>query len=126
MIGVPGFCAALLALQAAATPSRTPDQIAFSSDRTGKQYDIYVMNADGTGVTNLTNHAGNDMNPAWSRDGSKIAFQSNRDGNFEIYVMNADGSNQTRLTNNRANDVVPSWSPDGDRVAFLSFRDGTS
>jgi Tol biopolymer transport system component len=49
--------------------------------------------------------------PAWSPDGSRIAFESYRDGNFEIYVMNADGSGQTRITNNTANDESPDWSP---------------
>ena len=50
----------------------------------------------------------------------KIAFSSNRDGNWEIYVMNADGTNQTRLTNDAGPDDYPSWSPDGTRIAFLS------
>ncbi len=48
---------------------------------------------------------------AWSPDGTKIAFNSDRDGNSEIYVMNADGSNPTRLTNNPDSDSNPSWSP---------------
>lgn len=55
---------------------------------------------------------------AFSGTNGKIAFQSNRDGNFEIYVMNADGSNQTRLTNNSASDVYAAWSPDGTKIAF--------
>ena len=54
---------------------------------------------------------------------ARIAFASNRDGNFEIYVMDADGGNQRRLTNNPGNDVSPSWSPDGKRIAFVSYRD---
>ena len=54
---------------------------------------------------------------------ARIAFASNRDGNFEIYVMDADGGNQRRLTNNPGNDVSPSWSPDGKRIAFSSDRD---
>ena len=58
------------------------------------------MNADGTGQTRLTNNAAFDIEPAWSPDGTKIAFASDRDGNVEIYVMNADGTGQTRLTNN--------------------------
>jgi Tol biopolymer transport system component len=49
--------------------------------------------------------------PAWSPDGTRIAFESERDGNLEIYVMNADGSGVTRLTNDPASDSTPAWSP---------------
>src|SRR5205814_9520420 len=56
---------------------------------------------------------------------AKIAFDSNRDGNFEIYVMNADGSGQRRLTRNPAKDVSPAWSPDGRRIAFARDRGST-
>jgi len=58
----------------------------------------------------LTNNPANDNNPSWSPDGSKITFETDRDGNYEIYVMNADGSNVQRLTNNPANDWFPNWS----------------
>ena len=54
----------------------------------------------------------------------KIAFGSDRDGNFEIYTMDADGGGQTRLTEDPAEDHSPSWSPDGSRLAFVSTRDG--
>jgi WD40 repeat protein len=54
----------------------------------------------------------------------KIAFYSDRDGNYEIYTMNVDGSEQVRLTNNPADDVYPSFSPDGSKIAFTSTRDG--
>src|ERR1051326_8114570 len=54
----------------------------------------------------------------------KIAFATNRDGNFEIYVMNANGSNQTRLTNVAGFDMDPTWSPDGKKIAFRSSRSG--
>jgi TolB protein len=63
--------------------------------------------------------------PAWSPDGSRIAFTSNRDGNPEIYVMNRDGSNLHRLTNNPAIDVTPTWSPTGNQIAWVSDRTGT-
>ena len=101
-------------------------KIVFFSDRDGNA-EIYVMNADGSSQTNLTNNpAADDEFPAWSPDGSKIAFTSRRDGNAEIYVMNADGSSQTRLTNNPAADYLPAWSPDGSKIAFASSRDGNA
>jgi Tol biopolymer transport system component len=56
-------------------------------------------------------------------DTTKIAFQSNRDGNYEIYVMDSDGTNQTNLTNNPATDGNPYWSPDGSQIVFVSQRD---
>ena len=61
-----------------------------------------------------------------SNAGSRIAFASDRDGNFEIYEMNADGSDQTRVTTNEADDLGSSWSPGGGRIAFWSNRDGNA
>jgi len=84
------------------------EKIAFYSNRDGN-YEIYVMNSDGTGVTRLTNNAAEDSYPSFSADGTKIAFYSNRDGKDEIYVMNSDGTGVTRLTNNVAADYRPSW-----------------
>jgi Tol biopolymer transport system component len=99
-------------------------RIAFVSDRDGNR-EIYTMNANGTGVTRLTNNVVNDAQPAWTSDGAKIAFVSDRDGNDEIYAMNADGSDIVRLTNDPAFDGTPAWSPDGTRIAFESTRDGS-
>ena len=73
---------------------------------------IHIMNAHGAGDTRLTNAAADGFWPAWSPDGAKIAFMSERDGNWEIYVMNANGSSQTRLTNNSGYDGSPAWSPE--------------
>ena len=86
--------------------------------------DIYVMNADGSGIRKLTHNAAYNAEPAWSPDGRKIAFRSTRNGNRDIYVMNADGSGKRNLTRNPAQDGRPSWSPDGRRIAFVSNRDG--
>ena len=97
-------------------------KIAFHSFRDGN-YEVYVMNADGSAQTNLTNNPESDTYPVLSPDGSKIAFRSFRDGNYEVYVMNADGSAQTNLTNNPESDWNPMWSPNGSKIAFQSNRD---
>jgi Tol biopolymer transport system component len=73
--------------------------------------EVMVMNADGSGVQNLTNYpAAYDLQPAWSPDGSTIAFVSFRTGNSEIYVMNADGTAPRNLTQNP---LVPGSNPGG-------------
>lgn len=97
--------------------------IAFQSTRAGNA-EIYVMKADGSGVTRLTNNPANDGQPAWSPSGAKIAFVSDRAGNSEIYVMNANGSGVTRITHNAAVDKAPAWSPDGSKIVFVSNRVG--
>ena len=79
-----------------------------------------MMNADGTGVSRLTNQPSTDSWPSWSPDGLKIAFGSRGKGLFsDIYVMNADGSNQRRLTDRPTAGAFTSWSPDGSKIAFL-------
>ena len=102
-------------------------KIAFVSDRDGNG-DIYVMNADGSEQTRLTNtHPYINVEPDWSPDGSRIVFASGRDKRADIYVMNADGSEQTRLTDvlgYSGLDEFPSWSPDGRRIAFASYPVG--
>src|SRR5436853_386165 len=114
-----------VALVVASSSFASPGQngkVAFSSFREGN-FETYAMNANGTGQVNLTNTpAAADQKPAWSPDGTKIAFWSDRDaGNEEIYVMNADGSNPVDLTNDPNTDFQPAWSPDGSKIAFSSF-----
>jgi len=98
-------------------------RIAFQSDRDGS-LELYVMNADGSAVSRLTNNPAVDVFPAWSPDGSQIAFSSDRDGFPDIYLINADGTNLRRLTNSPSSDILPAWSADGTEIAFVSNRDG--
>ena len=112
-------CVAILLVTAAPAQATFPGdngRIAFSSNRDGN-YEIYTMNADGTGVARLTNDPGEDRTPSWSADGRKIAFQ--RD--FEIWTMNADGTNQAVLSSDPgvAYGEDPSWSPDGRKIVFV-------
>ena len=108
------------------TPVFQLGKIVFMSglDSTGKVPQIYIMDVDGGNWKRLTNNMGGDWWPEWSPDGTKIAFNSVRDGNHEVYIMNTDGSNQINLTNNPAADGQPTWSPDSSKIAFNSDRDG--
>ncbi len=102
--------------------------IAFTSNRSGGETsdfnynEIYVMDADGENVVKLTDNNYNDCHPSFSYDGSKLVFESWRDGNHEIYIMNNDGSNQVNLTNNGAADGEPAYSPAGNKIVFSSDR----
>ena len=84
------------------------------------------MNPVGGDQVNITNHPADDGFPSWSPDGTRIAFASDREGNFDIYVMGSDGSGQVRLTSDPADDVFPAWSPDGTAIAFETERDGNT
>jgi Tol biopolymer transport system component len=102
------------------------NRIAFYSSReTGTlTNEIYTINPDGTGLTRLTSNAADDRNPAWSPDGTRIVFASDRAGRgrgaSHLWVMNADGTGLKQLTFGQGEDQ-PAWSPDGTRIAYSIY-----
>lgn len=94
-------------------------KITYSSRPSGTDH-IYIMNEDGTGVTQLTNTAYNDRTPEWSNDGTKIVFNRTNDGEA-IYKMDANGSNVTRLSGSAAGDLLPGWSHDGTKIVYTKI-----
>jgi Tol biopolymer transport system component len=119
-------------------PSWSPDgsRIAFTGSRApyivNGDEEIYVINTDQSGPVylmsagRLTNNTSADEHPAWSPDGSKIAFTSSRSGDWaDIYVMNTDGTGQVNVTRGGHIESHPAWSPDGSKIAFTKYENGT-
>jgi Tol biopolymer transport system component len=80
--------------------------------------EIYLMTNNS--ITQLTDNTWNDEYPAWSPDGTQIAFTANREGHYDIFMMETDGSNIIRLTTSKADEKEPSWFPDGKSIAYSS------
>ncbi len=102
--------------------SWSPDSTRFAVQRmVDENFEICVLNADGSGLVNVSDHPSFDADPAWSPDGTEIVFVSDRDGDLEIYRMAADGSSVIQLTANEEMDMEPAWSSDG-KICFVSDR----
>lgn len=109
------------------TPTRVvlPGKMCYMAQGTPHEpWSLWVMSDDGSDPVRLTDGTSDDSLPAWSPDGKRIAYVSNRDGNRDIWVMNADGTHRTNVTRSAADEWTPAWSPDGASIAFASNRDG--
>lgn len=95
-------------------------KIAFTSPRENYNYEIYIMDVDGTNQENISNNSGTNLHPSWSPNGTKIAYSY-----YSIlYLMDADGTNQERLNDlNTYDDYSPCWSPDGSQITYSSTDD---
>lgn len=88
------------------------------------QQDLFAL-APGQGApVKLTNHPGDDREPRWSPDGTRIAFMSNRAGNWDLYILDLATGDTTRLTSNTGYDGAPTWSPDSQWLAYESYQNG--
>ncbi|MGD8397928.1 MAG: DPP IV N-terminal domain-containing protein [Anaerolineae bacterium] len=101
------------------------DRIAYHGcDQRGDNCGVWVMKPGGFSPARLTTDT-SDTAPAWSPDGSRVAFVSARTGNWEIWLVDIATGQERRVTDHEATDVAPAWSPDGQQIAFLSNRGGT-
>jgi TolB protein len=103
-----------------AYPQLSPDEtkIVFQSNRLGN-WDIFIVDSDGTNLHQLTTDTLNEVTPKWSPDGKRIVYCIDVDTvNSDIYIMDADGKNKKRLTTFPGDDSHPNWSPDGKQIIF--------
>lgn len=110
-------------------PAGVPGRLVFATNRNFGQWDLYLMNPNGTNMGQLDPSLANDLWANWSPDGNRIVFQSDRipqagdSVNYNIFVIGVDGTGLTKLTTDLANDIQPAWSPDGTKIAFATDRD---
>ena len=112
------------------SPQFSPDgaRIAFESDRVGEVAEVWVANADGSGVVQMTSRLGRHQGtPRWSPNGRQIAFDSQYpDGHWGIQVLDVSGGRPRPATSGTSDDIIPSWSRDGKWIYFASNRTGTN
>ena len=101
----------------------TTPKILFTTTRDGN-YEVYIMNPDGTEQVNLTHHRAADLDASWSPTGEQILFVSDRDGVRDLYLMEPDGSNVQRVFGKSTRRYGPTWSPNGKQIAYSRFELG--
>ena len=128
---LPTFCVSgvmLLCASVCLVFAKAPDaaKIVLAATPNGN-WDILLMNPDGTQQVNLTNHPATDYSPAWSPTGEQILFSSDRDlfqGSMDLYLIDPDGGNVRRVFGKSKDRGAAVWSPDGKQIAYCSFEQG--
>ncbi len=120
-----GLLSGLPAAPSGATFPGNDGRIAWASDEDG-DYEIYTMTDTGGGVRQLTMNTVSDRDPAWSPDGTMIAFARYAGSSSEIFVMRRDGTHVDRLTNTTTDESEPTWSPSGNKIAVGSIPPSAS
>jgi dipeptidyl aminopeptidase/acylaminoacyl peptidase len=109
-------------------PAWSPDgtRIVFSGKRGSKSEDLWLVNADGSGLRKLVGTAADEGHPDWSPDGAKIVYSASSATGSDLYTVNADGSGSTRLTSSaKVDESAPDWSPDGSTIAYGRMAGGS-
>jgi len=111
-------------------PVWSPDgtRIAFVSDRDGGFPELYLMNADGTGLKRLTTNSLIDANPSWSPDGTRVVFERCcENGTSDLFTIDVTTRAEVSvIASASSQEFDPSWSPDGTRIAYVAFEVGQS
>ena len=107
-------------------PALSPDGdwMVFASTQHHEQPDLYRKSVDGKVVMQLTSDVSHDVMPEVSPDGRRIAFASNRNGNWDVFVMDSTGGPATQVTFDDADEIHPTWSPDGSRLCYCRLNPG--
>ncbi|MGE0301047.1 MAG: IPT/TIG domain-containing protein, partial [Pseudonocardia sp.] len=115
-----------LAGTASATPPGINGGIAYTSDRDNSLGNVFSQTSPATTPFKVTTRPEQEGDPAWSPDGTRIAYASTRSGNWDIWVADANGQNAVQFTTDMSTDREPAWSPDGTRIAWTSDRVGSN
>ncbi len=103
--------------------SRDGTSMIFASTRHSMNPDIYYKDVDAVAVVQLTSDPASDVQPCFSPDGRRVAFASDRTGNWDIWIVNLDGQQAVQVTSSAGHEVHPTWSPDGKQLVFSSMSE---
>ncbi len=99
--------------------------IVFASTRHNARPNLYIKSTEGVAVTQLTSDPASDVQPVFAPDDRRVAFASDRSGNWDVWIVSVDGGPPVQVTHGASDDVHPSWSPDGTKLVYCSLPAGS-